>query len=89
MDFVVNHEAPLFLAEKREVCKFLLDLFFGHFRFLAFLVFVTLLGALALRQDLIGGDRHRTDFLHFAGVFLDLVERKVRLVADFADPLAG
>ena len=89
VDFVVNHEAPLFLAKEREVCKFLLDLFFGHFRFLDFLVFVALLGAFALRQNLVGGDRHRADFFDFAGVFLDLVECKVRLVADFADPLAG
>src|SRR5262249_27258286 len=40
-----------------------------------------------VRQDLIGGDGHRTDLLHFARVFGDVAFLEVRLVEDLADPL--
>ena len=89
MHFVVNHQAPLFLTEQREVREFLLDFFFGQVIDIGIGLFVGLLGALALGQDLVGSHRHGADFLDFAGVFLHLVECQVRLVANFANPLTG
>ena len=88
--FVVNHQAPLFLAEQREVGEFLFDFFFGQIVQVRIGLFgFGLLGALALRQNLVGGNRHGANFLDFAGIFLHLVERQVCLVANFANPLTA
>ena len=86
---VINHEAPFLFAEQREVREFLLDFFVAQVVRFGFALLVRVFHLLALGENLVGGHGHGADFLHFAGVFLHLVGGQVRLVADFADPLAG
>ena len=86
---VVNHEAPLLLAEQREVCEFLFHFLVAHLEFFGCVRVLVFLDALPLGQNLVGRDGYRADFLDFAGVFLYHVYGEVSLVADFADPLAA